>query len=78
MPDLSDAQKIEMAKKAAAIMFTSMVGIPQEVQLEASILLVKSLFMSSVKATHRISLFNSVVQRLRKQLQEHLKTGVVQ
>jgi hypothetical protein len=61
MPDLSDEQKIEMAKKAAAVMFQSMVGIPQEVQLEAVILLMKALFMSSVRATYRISLYNSVV-----------------
>ena len=74
--NLTDAQKVEMAKKAASVMFTSVSGVPGEIQLEASILLMKSLFMSHVRDTHRISLFNSVVIKLRKELQDHLKTGV--
>ena len=76
MPDFSDAQKMEMAKKAAAVMFTSVAGVPSEIQLEASIILLRSLFMSHVRATHRLSLFSSVVQRLRKELKDNLQTGV--
>lgn len=74
---MDDATKIEMAKRASSTMFTTMAGMPPEIQLEASILLFKSLMMATVKPTHRISLFNSVVQRLRKEIQDHLKTGVV-
>lgn len=47
--------------------------IPEEVQIEAAILLLKSMFMGQVKPEHRISLFNSVVIKVRKELQEHLK-----
>lgn len=76
MTELTDAQKIDMAKKAAAVMYNSVVGVPSEIQLEASIILLRSLFMSHVKPTHRISLFGSVAQRLRKELKENIKTGV--
>lgn len=72
---MNDAQKIAIAKRAAGTMFTTMAGIPAEIQLEAAILLTKSLFMAGVKPENRISLFNSVVQKMRKELQEHLKTG---
>jgi hypothetical protein len=76
MSTLTDAQKLDMANKAAAVMFTSVSGVPNEIQLEASIILLRTLFVSHVRPTHRLSLFGSVVQRLRKELKENLQTGV--
>lgn len=73
---MENAAKIDMAKKASGVMFTTMAGMPPEVQLEASILLLKALFMATVKKEHRLSVFNTVMQRVKKEIKEHLKTGV--
>ncbi len=72
---MDDAQKMAIAKRAAAAMFSSMAGMPSEVQLEASLILTKALFMGTVQQDKRIMLFNSVVQKMRKELQQHIKTG---
>lgn len=77
MTVFTDAQKIEMANKAAGVMIMSIAGVPSEIQLEAAIVAMRSLFISHVKPTHRMSLFGSVSQKLREQLKEHLKTGVM-
>ena len=73
----ADKQKIAMARRAASTMFATMTGVPSEIQLEASIHLMRALFIANVKPTHRISLFNSVVQRIRQEIKEHLKTGAM-
>jgi hypothetical protein len=62
-----------MAKQAASVMFTTMAGVPEEVRLEASILLFKSLVMAAIKPEHRLRLFNSVVQKLRTEIKEDLE-----
>ncbi len=72
-----DPQKLALAKRAAVTMFATMAGVDAGVQLEAAILLLKSIFMANVKATHRLSLFNSVVIRMREEIKHHLKTGKV-
>lgn len=74
---MDDKTKIDMAKRASVVMFTTMAGMPPDVQLEASILLLKALFMATVKKEHRLSVFNSVVQRVKKEIKDHLETGVV-
>ena len=79
---MTDAQKINLAKaniaKATAkMLFSSMAGMPQEIRLEATLILVKSLFMESVKSEHRMRLFSSVMQKMRAEIREHIKTGVV-
>lgn len=74
---LSDQAKIELAKTAAKTMFATLATIPHEIQLEAAIVLMRTLFITNVKPTHRIILFNSVVQKIRKEIQHHLKTGAI-
>lgn len=73
----TEQQRREMAKEAAKVMNKVLGAVPENVRLEAALLLVKALFMASVKPEHRIGMFNSVVQKMRKELQEHLKTGVI-
>ena len=73
---LSDAQKIDLSKAAAKTMHATLVSVPHDVQLEAVIVLFRTLFMTHVKPEYRISMFNSVVQRMRKEIQHHLRTGV--
>ena len=73
MADISDEKKIEMASAAAKVAFQTMVGCTGDIQFEASIILLRSLFLANVKPTHRISLFNSVVQRLRHELKDYGK-----
>lgn len=73
---MDDKTKIDMAKRASGTMFTTMVGLPPEVQLEAAILLLKALFMAVVKKEHRLSMFNTVMQRVKKEIKDHLETGV--
>ena len=74
---MDDKVKIDMAKKAASTMFMAMSGMPPDVQLEATILLLKSLMMSVVKPDQRLGLFKSITVRLRNEIRDHLKTGVV-
>ena len=74
---MDDTTKIELSKKAASTMFVTMSGMPPDVQLEPTILLLKSLMMSIVKPEQRLGLFKSVTVRLRNEIREHLKTGVV-
>ena len=72
------ATKIAMAKRASATMFTTMAGLPPDVQLEAAVHLMKVLFMSHVKPEKRLSMFNTVVQSVKNDIKKHLKTGVVE
>ena len=74
-PDHS--MKIEMSKNAASTMYMAISGMPPDVQLEATILLLKSLMMSVVKPDQRLGLFKSIMVRLRNEIRDHLKTGVV-
>lgn len=76
-PVFSDAHKMEMANKAAGVMIMSIAGVPSEIQLEASIVAMRTLFISHVKPKYRLSLFGSVSQKLREQLKQNLKTGVM-
>ena len=74
----TEQQRREIAKAAAKLMNNMLSQLPEDIRLEAALLLVKALFMVGVKPEHRIGLFNSVVQKMRKELQAHIKTGVVE
>ena len=50
----------------------TMAGIPGDVQLEAVLVLVKAQFMASVKPSHRLGLFNSVMARMKTEIKEDL------
>lgn len=75
----SDQQRREMAKSVAKALHAILEAsrVPENVRLESVLLLTKALFMATVKPEHRIGLFNTVVQKMRKELQEHIKTGDV-
>jgi hypothetical protein len=74
---IDDKTKIEMAKLAAKAMYGALTGVPHQIQLEAVILLLRTLFINNVKATHRLSLFNSVVKKIRDEIKHHLQTGEI-
>lgn len=73
---MDDKMSVELAKKASGVMFTAIVGMAPNVQLEATTMLLKALFMASVKKEHRLSVFNTTVQQMRKDIKEHMETGV--
>jgi len=73
----TDQRRREIAKAAAKLMNNMLSQLPEDVRLEAALLLVRALFMVGVKQEHRIGMFNSTMQQMRKELQEHIKTGVV-
>lgn len=79
-PTLTDQQRREMAKSVAKALQAMLEAsrVPENVRLEAVLLLVKAFFMATVKPEHRIGMFNTVMQKIRKELQAHLKTGVVE
>lgn len=70
---LSDEQKIHIAKETAKVLHASMSGVHPEIQLEAVLLLVKAQFIATVKSTHRLSLFNSVMSKMKAEIKDHLK-----
>lgn len=74
---MDDKIKIAMATRASSTMFATMAGMPADVQLEAAILLLKALFMATVKKEHRLGMFSDVMRRVKKEIKEHLETGVV-
>lgn len=69
-------QKMVMAKAGAKLLANLMISFPEDVKLEAALMLTKSLYMG-IPAQHRMRIFSTSIQHLRKSLQEHLKTGVV-
>ena len=71
----TEQQRREIAKVAVKLMSNMLSQLPEDIRLEAALLLVKALFMAGVKPEHRIGLFNSVVQKMRKELQANIKTG---
>lgn len=60
--------KMKLATEASKVMFSTMAGVPSDVQLEAALILVKSLFMASVKPQYRANMFNQVFARMRKEI----------
>lgn len=74
---MDDKIKIAMATRASSTMYSTMAGLPPDVQLEAAIFLLKALFMAVVKPEKRLSMFNDVMRRVKKEIKEHLETGVV-
>lgn len=70
MPDMTDEQKIAMARQVAIGLSKMMAGVPEQVQLEASILLTQSLFVSLLKPERRLSVFGSVTKRMRDEIKK--------
>lgn len=71
---MDEEQKKKIANQAALAMYATLTGIPPEIQLEAALILVRTLFITSVKQIVCISLFNAVVKKMRDELKLHLKT----
>lgn len=71
MSEPTDQVKLAMARQIALALHKMMAGVPEQVMLEASIILLKSLFLATVKAEHRLSLFNAVVIKLRHEIRDH-------
>jgi hypothetical protein len=73
MTELPTEAKVKLAKQAATVMFSTMAGVPPEIQIEASIILMQSLFISHTKSTHRMSLFRSVVKKMTVEIRKSLQ-----
>jgi hypothetical protein len=73
---MDEKTKIEMAKVASKVMFTTVAGMDPETQLEAAAMLFKALVMEKVNAKYRLSFFNKTVQHMRNDIKQHLEAGV--
>jgi hypothetical protein len=73
MPDLTEEQRIAMARQIALALHKMMAGVPENVMMEASIMLLKSLFIAGVKPEYRLSLFNSVTKKMRDEIKTYGK-----
>lgn len=73
---MDEKTKIEMAKVASKVMFTTIAGMAPDVQLEAAAMLFKALIMEKVNAKYRLSFFGKTVQVMRRDIKEHLEQGV--
>ncbi len=73
MPDLPEEQKIAMARQIALALHKMMAGVPENVMMEAVIMLLKSLFLASVKPQHRLGLFASVTKKMRDEIKTYGK-----
>lgn len=65
---LTDEQKVAMARQVAIGLHKTMAVVPDQVKLEASILLMQSLFVALLKPEHRLSVFGSVIKRMRDEI----------
>lgn len=72
MADLTDQQKIAMAKQVSLSMHKMMAGVPEQVALEATIMLLKALFIATVKPERRLGLYNAVVSKMRDEIKAPL------
>jgi hypothetical protein len=70
MPDLSDEQKVAMARQVAIGLHKMLTGVPDQVKLEASILLTQSLIVALLKPEHRLSVFGTVSKRMRDEIKK--------
>lgn len=65
---LTDEQMVAMARQVAIGLHKTMAVVPDQVKLEASILLMQSMFVALLKPEHRLSVFGSVVKRMRDEI----------
>jgi hypothetical protein len=73
---MDEKTKIEMAKVASKVMFTTIAGMEPDIQLEAAAMLFKALVMEKVNSKYRLSFFGKTVQVMRRDIKEHLEQGV--
>lgn len=68
MADLSDKQKMDIATRAADTMLITLSAVPEQIRLEASIMLLRHLFATLVRPEKRISMFRAVMHRMKVEL----------
>ena len=70
---MDEEQGKAVANQAATMLYGMIAGMPNNIQMEAALVLVRTLFITTVKKEKCLSLFNMVVQQMRGELKDYLK-----